>query len=808
MAPRLPIVAAALAAGILAGAACAPLPSVAVLWLAATTLIGALSWNRLRPPVLVLVAAAGLGAALEVTERAGLPAPPPGVDDREPDQVEGRVAGPIDDAPGRRRFLLEPVAGPPLWVSVRDGEQLELLPGDRVRIRGRLRSPRGYRVPGALDMAALTHRRGAAAILSARAEEVEIVEPGATWSGYRWPTRAQRYLAGRIAARGGDRDATAVTRAMVLGDRGALAPELGDRFRAAGLSHVLAVSGLHLAVVALFAFAVVRRSWALVPALAVRLSPARAAAVIAAVLAIGFALVTGARLSTLRALIVVLAVLAGIASERRARVIDALGLAALVLLLPAPSTLFDPAFQLSFAATATLALVFSVPRPPGDHGWPRRALRWGWDLLRASLWATAATAPITALHFGSVATGGLVANLIAVPVTELIVVPVGLTGALVASVWEPLGGPVLDLAIAAAGGLAAWADAVAARAPMMAVFEPRPLELVGLLLVVGAAIAGARAAGPRRLRFVVAGAGLAMLVVSWAGPFRGGARAGVRVTFLDVGQGDAAVLELPGGAVWLVDAGGLPFVPFGDQLDPAERRRLAGSPGRLSVARFLAHRRIRRIDVVVLSHPHPDHYMGLTALAEAVDIGALWVARSHQEQPDPVEYTAILVELALRGTQIVRPALDTPVRIGDATLTVLAPRYLDDIAAVDPVREVNDNSLVLHLEMGGRSVLFAGDLEEEGEQMLAERYGRALRSDIVKVAHHGSRTSSTPALVATTSPALAVISCGVANRFDFPAPEVVQRWQQAGAVVLRTDQSGAITVTLTPDGDIGVSTVD
>lgn len=806
MAPRLPLVAAALAAGILLGSACDPRLAVAVLWLSATSLAGVLAWRRVPLAALVLAVAFGIGAAAAVAERAAVPVVPAGVDDREPDLVEGIVIGAIDDAPGRRRFLLEPGVGAPVWVSVRAGERLDLLPGDRVKIRGRLRSPRGYRVPGAVDLAAVMHRRGAVALLSARAEEVEMIEAGARWSGYRWPTRAQRHLARQIAERGGDPDGNAVARAMVLGDRSGLDPELADRFRAAGMSHVLAVSGLHLAVVALFAFALVRRAWALVPALAARLSPARAAALLAAPLAIAFALVTGARLSTLRALLVVLVVLAGVATERRARVIDALGLAALLLLLQAPSTLFDPAFQLSFAATATLALVFSVPRPTAAMTLPRRALRWLWDLMRASMWATAATAPITALHFGAVATGGLVANLIAVPVTELIVVPVGLCGAILASVSQTLGGPLLDAAIAAAGILARWADQVAARAPQAPVFSPRAVELGALLLIWAAAIAHARRFGPARARAACVAVALVILGTSWTGTGRVGD--GVRVTFLDVGQGDAAVLELPGGAVWLVDAGGLPFVPFGDELGAAERRRLAASPGEHSVARFLAHRRIRRVDVVVLSHPHPDHYMGLAALSERVDIGALWVARSHLEQPDPTDYTAAIALLALRGTEIIRPPLDRPLHIGGAALTVLAPRYLDDVAAVDPVRSVNDNSLVLRLEIGGRSVLFAGDLEEEGEEMLVARYGPAVRADVVKVAHHGSRTSSTAAFVTAASPGLAVISCGVANRFGFPAPEVEDRWTAAGAAVLRTDQRGAITVRIAPDGRMTVATVD
>jgi competence protein ComEC len=241
-------------------------------------------------------------------------------------------------------------------------------------------------------------------------------------------------------------------------------------------------------------------------------------------------------------------------------------------------------------------------------------------------------------------------------------------------------------------------------------------------------------------------------------------------------------------------------------MDDATRRRLAESPGEQSIVRFLAHRRIRRVDLVVLSHPHPDHYLGLGAVARAVDIGEVWIARQHVEQPLDLAFHALMIQLALGGTRIVTPPLGEARNQAGATLTVLWPEYFDDeTAAVDPVSSVNDNSLVVRLDFAGRRVLFAGDVETEAEEMLAERYrGGQLRADVVKVPHHGSRTSSTPPFVAATAPRYAVISCGVANRFSFPAPEVVERWLAAGAQVWRTDQVGAVTLDIARDGKLRI----
>ncbi len=801
--PHDPGRAAALAASAAVWAACADGLGPRLRLLAVVALVGALrtslAWLDLRPPVL-----------------------PPAfsVDDRTPESVTGVITGTVEHGPERRSFLLSSRLGAGgsgrvgIWV-VADRTGPMLWPGDRVRVRGRLRRPRGYRVPGALDRARLAALRGAQ--LELQAERIERIgplerlgpdEPEPTWNPWRFPARLQAWASARLAARAPDPAAGATARAMIIGDRGGLDPDLAQRFRDAGVAHVLAVSGLHLAVVALLVFAAVRRGWAAVPALAARVEPALAAAVAAAPAAVGFTMITGARTSTVRALVVVLIVLGGLACTRRARIVDALGAAALILLWFQPLSLFDPGFQLSFAATATLALALGArPRPLTRAGRALGRLR---QLAAASLWSALATAPLTALSFGAVATGGVVANLVAVPLTELVIVPIGLAGLCLSALWEYGGGLALDLALTAAGWMVAITEAVAARAPVLAVPPPTGVDLAGCALIWVAAVAAARGLWRRRAAAVVAAAGVLVIVgthlyLTWMEP---SARALTRVTFLDVGQGDAAVLELPGGAVWLVDGGGLPFVPHADRLAPAERRRLAQLPGARSVVPFLAARRIDRVDVVVISHPHPDHYEGLRAVVRAVDVGAVWVPRPPPERAPARSYRQLLDELRARGAAVVHPPLDLPHTYGAARVTALGPRYLGTTAASDPVMGANDNSLVLQLDVGGRRVLLAGDVEHEAEELLVARHGRGLGADVVKVPHHGSATSSTAAFVAATAPAWAVVSCGPANRFGFPSETVVARWRAAGATVLRTDRHGAVTVELEPDGTMRVETID
>ncbi|MEM9492443.1 MAG: ComEC/Rec2 family competence protein, partial [Myxococcota bacterium] len=529
-------------------------------------------------------------------------------------------------------------------------------------------------------------------------------------------------------------------RAMVTGDRSGLSPQLQERFRAAGIAHVLAVSGLHLAVVAVLAFAAVRRLWAAISALAMRVEPAVAAALVAAPLAIGFTLMTGARVSTVRALLVVLLVLAGFATSRRARVIDALGLAALILLGLRPETLLDPSFQLSFAATAVLALAMGPRRTelrPHDRGrrQERRLGRRLWraigaglgSLAAASLWANAATAPLSALAFGSVAVAGIASNLLAVPLVELCIVPLGVLGCALLPLWPAAAGVCIDIAVAAAAVLDRLAALAAEAIPTLTVFPPNGWELAGLAAMLGGALAARRRALPLWLAgsAIAAGAVAVLLAHGLAGYWLPAQRDGLRIDFLDVGQGDAAVVQLPGGATWMVDGGGLPFTVYrpatgGSRAAPEEsaeaaRRRLAALPGDRAIVRFLAHRRIRTIERLVLSHPHPDHYAGVRAVARHVPIAEVWIARGQDRTS--ASYRDLLGELTAAGTRIVHPRLDVGYRHRDVVLTALAPRYLGPVASADPISSVNDNSLVVRLDYAGRSILFTGDVEREGEEL-------------------------------------------------------------------------------------------
>ena len=735
-----------------------------------------------RHGILALPAVLACGLALGAAGRAPLPA---GViaDDRGEDRVEGVVRGPVIASARGVGAALDVATGAELWVWAAG----PLAPGDRIVVTGRVRTAVGVRGPGAPDRRAAARRYEVTA---------QLVEPrgragGLTAWAWRWAAATQRRWGARLDAAGGPPGGRAALRGIVTGDRGRIEPALDARWRVVGIYHVLSVSGLHLAVIAGLAFALLTRLVGASP-WGGRVHPARWAAPPALVLAIAYTLITGAQLATVRALLVITLVLLGAMLDRPLRLLDALGVAALVLLAWRPLDIHDASFQLSFTAALTLAL-----RPPARAGGGVRG-----HVVRgvtSSAWVILTTAPLTAYHFQEIAIGGLVGNLVLTPALELLALPLALAGLVVGAGAPALGDPLIALAAWIVEGVDQLARVLALGIPV-----GRVAIASAATMTAGVALALLLASRARRTRLdAAAWFALCLTWVVAQAPAPAGA---LRVTFLDVGQGDAALVELPGGAVWLIDAGG-----------HASARDLAAAsaPGGV-ITRALAAFGHDHIDLAVLSHPHPDHYLGLAGIA--VPITELWLAAEPAPPPRaPAPPSAlpslrpVLAALAARGTRIGHPPLGLARRHGDGPaaveLVVWGPRYQPADGApvegaADPVRSVNDNSLVLSLHYRGRVIVLPGDLEAEGED-LAVAAG-VPRADVVKVPHHGSPTSSSAAFVAATRPALAVISCGRGNTFGFPSPAVVARWQAAGAEVARTDAEGAITVIVDHAGGLHV----
>jgi competence protein ComEC len=446
----------------------------------------------------------------------------------------------------------------------------------------------------------------------------------------------------------------------------------------------------------------------------------------------------------------------------------------MALLLPSPLLLFDVSLQLSFASVIGMVALARGLGPRGQpRGWRRRLSFWLWRFGAATAAATAATAPLVAHHFGEIAPASPLGNLALVPLVELVVVPCGLLGAALDALAAPLGHWPLQVAVLATRAALGIARAFGAWAPLWLCRMPNAFETAalcgGLMLAAGAVAA----AGQRRWRV---GAAAALLAVASGGLIaREIARRfddRLRVTFLDVGQGDAAVVEAPGGRTLVIDGGGT----YDGSFDPGQR----------VVEPYLRRRGVGAIDLVALSHPHPDHLGGLPWLVQRFPIRALWTSGDDGKNP---AYGRLVA--AARDHSI---ALDAPVRtaFGAVAVEPLGP-WLDGKIAAPPGMSVNDASLVLRIDFAGRSVLFPGDLEAAGEGELVGQAtaGQSVHADVLKVPHH--------------APSLAVASLGWQNRFHFPAPEVVARYAARRIRWLRTDLAGAVTITVAPGGAIAVA---
>lgn len=661
-----------------------------------------------------------------------------------------------------------------LWSTSRDWHV-----GDAVRGRvATLRVPRGFCNAGADGYARAMWRQGVLATGSAGSDR--------GWSADGEESRrhdleallasARQRIAAALGRAVSDVGARAVLAALIYGDQSDVPDDLRRAYARTGTTHVLSVSGLHIAVVAGVCFATSRRLLARWPWLATRVLVVRPAALAALLPATLYALLSGGAVATMRSLVMAALGLGGVALLRRTALWSALAMAAIVLCASDPGVAGDASFQLSFVAVAGL-----VAAGRRWESW-RAARRTRWldastvagragasvvGAVVAALAAGLATGPITAYHFGTIATLGVLANLVVVPLVG--------TAALLAALC---GAALLPLSIRAAEAmfvLASWC-VIPANA-FVTWLAPSPwcaldVTLASLLDVacVMTPLAALVASPGMLRRGLLTVAGLALVlrsgqaIVTALEPV-------LEVRFLDVGQGDAILVRLPGGdATVLVDGGGL-----GGAVDPGER----------VVVPVLRRSGVTRVDAVALTHPHFDHYGGLAAVVNTMPVREFWSSGRVAGQET---FRALLATLEAHG--IGRRTLFA----GERPLSVAASA-LRAIHPAASLRDASDNdaSLALRVVYGASRVLLTGDLQAPGEAALL-RSSPDVTATVVKVPHHGSRTSSTRALVAGAQPVVAVASLGRNNRFHFPAREVRERWRRAGARWLATGDAGEVAV--------------
>jgi competence protein ComEC len=730
------------------------------------------------------------GAALAIPESRA--PPPPAVLARHgpPLRFEGRIVAPPARAYGRTRLTVDlaRVGFENGWKEVAararvslGGLAHHLALGDWVAGAARFFPPRVLGNPGSAD-AARGLRYDGVGIAAFAASPQSVVRRVDGQAEGPWPIldRWRAALAARLGA--GTLGEGPLVAAFFLGDRGGLRLADRDAFTVAGLNHILAVSGQHLAIIAFLLYRILGWLLARWEWLAVRLVPQRAAALATLLMATGYTLLVGAPNSALRALAMSAVYLGGILVGRASRRADALWLGAAAIAAVSPGALFDVGFQLSVLAVLGLLWVSpGVGRALGPRPDPfarlarpsglRRWWKWAAAVTAATVGASVVTAPWVAHHFQIFTPLGLLGAFVVVPIMELWILPVSV----LAAVLPPLSDGLWMAAEVGAVGLRLGLEVVTGLdALAVAVVPPRPLEVALLTALVLLLPLWRR----RAVRWLAVGLALAYAISLGAGLVARYLGSSLRVTFLSVGHGDAAVVQIPGNHALLVDGGG---ALVGDY-----------DVGREVVAPALRALGVTRLDAVVLSHPHPDHARGLAHVVRAFPVREFWHNGAPLERLAP-ELAASLRERALEPRTF--RAGVRPIRLGPAELEIVHPLLpTDEPRAYYHELGENDNSLALAIRFGGFRALLPGDLEADGERVFLESTRRT-PATLLKAPHHGSRTSSTAAFLEAIRPRCIVFSVGESNAFGFPHPEVWARGQAGGARLFRTDRDGAVEVT-------------
>lgn len=536
-------------------------------------------------------------------------------------------------------------------------------------------------------------------------------------------------------------DDAALLSGLVTGDTTGASQERSEAFRDAGLAHLVAVSGSNVALVLGAVLAL---------SAAVRLG-ARGRAVAGLVAVTWFAVLTRGEPSVLRATSCAFLLLLARATGRGAATGHALGVAALLLLLVDPFLVGSLGFLLSIGATAGVLVV--APRVAARVPGPRPLAL----LVGAAIGAQVGVAPF--LLADGLPLAAIPANLVAVPAAALASV-IGTGVALVAQLSVPVAGAASLLAWPALVVVGTVAEVAAGgpRVDAATLLSPAALGLLIALL--------ARRAAPRTALVVLVIAVVAVALPVVRGP---AAVSQLTVTALDVGQGDAVLVEVPPG-----------------RGRPAGRLLVDGGPDPDAAVTALRRRRVSALDVVAVSHPHADHTDGLPAVLATLAVGALLVGPLPLQPDAPASIGATHDSAAARSVPVTAVSAGARFSLGGGEVVVLSPPA-EGVADGDP----NENSLVLRVEHPDGSALLTGDAEVIAQEQLL-RDPTVLRADILKVPHHGGDTNA-DGFLAAVAPAVALVSVGTGNGYGHPAPESLR--DLGAATVLRTDEGGDATVT-------------
>ena len=675
-----------------------------------------------------------------------------------------------------------------------------LVYGNHVSFASRLREPFGTLNPGGFHYGHYLKQKGIQAVATVsgpRAVRVLGSENPSLWENLFGRVDEWRQAIHQAATKGLSNPALGLFLGMIVGEQSYIEQDLRDAFMASGTVHILSISGSHLGLLALVVFAVVKWSIRRMPAhwferISLYLTATQFAVLVTLPTVSFYMLLAGAEMATVRSWIMIVMCCLGIWLGRERNLVTALAVAALMMVVPYPEAIHDISFQLSYLSVGAIGLVLLSRKNQEPEGieslvpnscerpswctrlWENSKLAW---LMTLAVSLT--TLPLVAYYFHQIPWLGLITNVLIVPLVGIVVIPVGLIAAVVVLMS---GTETLPLGMVNQWIFDLFAQLIVGLSQVPGAEWHVGSPSIGSIFLFWCLLAALLLFRHRPIAQWSCATMLLAILIWWAWSPRTSWGPGMlRVTFLDVGQGDATVLELPDGQTVLIDGG------------PAYRRL---DMGRAVIGPYLWDRGIHRIDHVVATHPQWDHVGGLPWVLHTFDVGAYWsngVSRSrvfYKRLQTAVQATQLDEQVVAAGSPIIQS--------GPCSLEVLSP-----LAKKNPLMlvagqemsgaELNNRSLVMRLDCGQHSILFTADAEQQALEEL-QQMPRGRSAKVVKVPHHGARSSLHHGWVHQLEAQAMVVSVGSHNRYGHPAGEVMDAYEERKIPMYRTDRDGAIII--------------
>ncbi|NOY69245.1 MAG: DNA internalization-related competence protein ComEC/Rec2 [Deltaproteobacteria bacterium] len=745
----------------------------------------------------------------------------------------GRIVCVLDDILAAKQGSAE-ARIPGRVRAVFRGRLPKILPGDRIAVNGKIRGFKNFNNPGGFDYRRFMKFKNIWGSVYADAPKIKVISREKR-GGYKsrvenfragvnydintacenFSTRLDKYfkLFGSYSKYFSFEKTAAVLSALVVGKKDRITPDLRDDFSRAGVSHLLAISGLHVGIVAAASFFFFKWLFSFSYYLLSRGATGRWAALFSGGIVLFYGLISGMSPSTQRAVLMVMVFLIAFFIRRDYDLLNTIAVAAFVILILFPPALFDISFKLSFAAVC--AIFYGLYH---RHGGRRPYIETGFlhglfsrlrTFVFVSMCAIIGTAPLVMLYFNQVSIAGIFSNIILVPVIGFIVVPCGLFSVLLHILFPGAAKIGFELCAAVLSPCLSLVHAIS-RIPYASfkTITPSMIEIIcfymivaGVFFLIGnrnknkdvsdarSIILPGKIPGRRAAMAVVV---LGLLVLCGDAFYWMRIRFyhdDLRTTIIDVGQGSSALVEFAGGKCMLIDGGGF----YGNSVFDV---------GKNIVAPFLWHKRVLTVDTLVLSHPDADHLNGLVYVVKYFNVGQVIENGDPSDTDEYTEFKRIIGEKSIPCPDFSRVARKWSENGAEINILYPAETF---VHALPKERENNRNNhcVVVKVSFKGRSILFPADIEVPAEKALVLSAGPGLLSTVLVSPHHGSRTSSTPGFLDNVRPETVIISAR-GNRPGLPSKTVLFRYAVRGYQVFRTDLNGAVLVTI---GDAGMRIV-